>query len=164
MWSPSEGSILGPLLFLLYINHITASSSFEFFLFADDTSIFFSHNDNPDADKIINRELQKISDWLSANKLSLNVGKSQLLSFSLCSKPMVTISIIRNYSGNTRSLGIYLGILINNKLQWKDQINSINLKLSNGVGLLIIIRHFFTKSVLRSIYFSFVYPRVDYNL
>ena len=89
-----QGSILGPLLFLLYINDITASSSsFKLFLFADDISIFFSHKDNPDAEKIINMELRKVSDWLSANKLSLNVGKSKLLSFSLFNKPMVTISI-----------------------------------------------------------------------
>ena len=109
-----QGSILGPLLFLLYIIDITASSSsFRFFLFADDTSILFSHKDNPE--KIINRELQKVSDWLSTNKLRLNVGKSKLLSLSLCNKQMVAISINETIE-ETRGAK-YLGVLIDNKLQ-----------------------------------------------
>ena len=106
-------------------------------------------------------ELQKVSDWLSAHKLSLNVGKSKQLSFSLCNKP--TMSINNEIIEETR-VAKYLGILIDNKLQWKDQINSINLKLSKGIGLLSKIRHFVPKSVLRSIYVSFIYPHVDYNL
>ena len=109
------------------MNYISISStSFKFFLFADDTSIFFSHKDNPDAEKIINTELQKVSDWLSANKLSLNVEKSKILSFSLCNKPKLTVSINNKIIKETQAAK-YLGILIDNKLQWKDHINSINL-------------------------------------
>ena len=78
-----QGSILGPLLFLLYINDIVLSSEvFKFTLFADDTSLFYSHKNKTEAVIIINQELAKISEWLAANKLSLNVGKSQLLIFS----------------------------------------------------------------------------------
>ena len=77
-----QGSILGPLLFLLYINDIVLSSKvFKFNLFADD-SLFFSHDKPHDAVNIINCELEKISQWLAANKLSLNVGKSKLLIFN----------------------------------------------------------------------------------
>ena len=106
-------------------------------------------------------ELQKVSDWLSAHKLSLNVGKSKQLSFSLCNKP--TMSINNEIIEETR-VTKYLGILIDNKLQWKDPINSINLKLSKGIGLLSKIRHFVPKSVLKSIYVSIIYPHVDYKL
>ena len=78
-----QGSILGPLLFLLYINDIVMSSEvFQFTLFADDTSLFYSHKNEQDAVPIINAELSKISNWLAANKLSLNVGKSKLLFFT----------------------------------------------------------------------------------
>ena len=58
----------------------------------------------------------------------------------------------------------YLGILIDNKLNWSNQLNAINLKLSKGTGLLAKIRHYVPSSVLRSLYFSFINPYVDYNL
>ena len=78
-----QGSILGPLLFLLYINDIVLSSDvFKFTLFADDTSLFYSHKNAKQAVETINFELAKISEWLAANKLSLNVGKSKLLVYN----------------------------------------------------------------------------------
>ena len=68
---------------MLYINDIVLSSEvFKFTLFADDTSLFYSHKNKTDAVIIINQGLTKISEWLAADKLSLNVGKSQLLIFS----------------------------------------------------------------------------------
>ena len=79
----SHKAVLGPLLFLLYINDIVLSSSVcKFTLFADDTSLFYSHKDKIEGAKILNTELSKIADWLAANKLSLNVSKSKLLIFS----------------------------------------------------------------------------------
>ena len=78
-----QGSILGPLLFLLYINDIVVASNIcKFTLFADDTSLFFSHENKTEGAKILNIELSNIADWLAANKLSLNVKKSQLLIFT----------------------------------------------------------------------------------
>ena len=63
-----QGSVLGPLLFLLYINSISESSSLlKFFLFADDTTVFYSDQTNDDTENILNRELSKVSDWLAAN-------------------------------------------------------------------------------------------------
>ena len=58
----------------------------------------------------------------------------------------------------------YLGALIDNKLNWSFQINSINLKLSKGIGLLAKIRHYVPSSVLKSLYYSFINPYIDYNL
>ena len=78
-----QGSVLGPLLFLLYINDIILSSTIcKFTLFADDTSLFFSHESKEEGAKILNAELSKIANWLAANKLSLNVSKSKLLIYS----------------------------------------------------------------------------------
>ena len=70
-----QGSVLGPLLFLLYINDIVLSSKIcKFTLFADDTSLFFSHKNKAEGKKILNIDLSKIAEGLAANKLSLNVG------------------------------------------------------------------------------------------
>ena len=58
----------------------------------------------------------------------------------------------------------YLGALIDNKLNWTPQINAVNLKLSKGLGLLAKIRHYVPSSVLKSLYYSFINPYIDYNL
>ena len=79
-----QGSILGPLLFLIYINDIAHSSTIlKFYLFADDTTIFYSSKESPKLQQqTLNTELNKVNSWL-CNKLSLNVGKSCYLKFSL---------------------------------------------------------------------------------
>ena len=75
-----QGSVLGPLLFLLYINDIfVCSQKLDFHLFADDTSLLFSHKNLQTLEKTVNSELANISDWLLANKLSVNVSKSNFL-------------------------------------------------------------------------------------
>ena len=170
-----QGSILGPLLFLLYINDIVMSSDvFKFILFADDTSLFYSHKNKKDATDILNTELSKISQWLAANKLSLNVGKSKLLIFSnqksdtQISEENLEDNGIKLFMNGERLKEVefakYLGVLIDNKLKWTNQIDAINLKLSKGNGLLAKIRHFVPNSVIRTLYFSFINPHTDYNL
>ena len=82
-----QGSILGPLLFLLYINDINKSSNLlKFLLFADDTCLSYSFKPNAKTETTINEELQKVTEWLVTNRLFLNVDKSNYLFFSLKKK------------------------------------------------------------------------------
>ena len=72
-----QGSILGPLLFLLYVNDLHNSTALDPIMFADDTNIFYEHNDLKTLFSLLNQELQKINEWLEANTLSLNVEKTK---------------------------------------------------------------------------------------
>ena len=162
-----QGSVLGPLLFLIYINDIVnASKIFKFFLFADDTSLYYSCKDAKTIEETINRELANISDWLSANRLSLNVGKSKLLYFTNNDRNLLkNIDIkINNQILAEVSHAKYLGVYLDNKLQWDVHINNIKLRLSKGVSILAKIRHYVPSSVLRSLYFTFINSHTNYNL
>ena len=70
-----QGLILGPLLFLLYVNDLHNSAALEPIMFADDTNLFYEHSDLKTLFSLVNQELQKINEWSEANKLSVNVEK-----------------------------------------------------------------------------------------
>ena len=162
-----QGSVLGPLLFLLYINDIAASSKIlDFHLFADDTSIFYSHKDIKTLEMTLNNELKNVSDWLIANKLSLNVKKSNVILFkSQMHKQQDKINIYINHELlEGKKFTKYLGLLIDNKLTWENHIEHVNFKLSKGIGILAKLRHFVSEDILRKLYNAFIQPHVDYGL
>ena len=85
-----QGSVLGPLLFLLYINDFNkASSVLDLHLFADDSNLFSSHKNLQTLESIINNELCNIHEWLCANRLSLNTYKTNYILFHTVQKHII---------------------------------------------------------------------------
>ena len=161
-----QGYILGPLLFLLYINDIyKISSKLSYILFADDTNIFVKGKSLPDVCKIINSELEYLNKWLQANKLSLNVSKTNCMILSSSGKIFDKMKCKININGpelifvnETK----FLGIIVDNKLSWKSHINHVHSKISKGVGILYRARQLVYGETLQTLYESLIKPYFEY--
>ena len=150
-----QGSILGPLLFLIYINDIHVSSpQVKFHHFADDTCIFHSSKD-----------ATTLQSDLKANKLTLNVKKSNLLFFNIGNnEPKKDINIyLDGEQLKPKEYAKYLGVYIDNKLSWQNHIQETNNKINKGIGILKIMRHYLQDKQLINLYFSFIKPYIEYG-
>ena len=149
-----QGSILGPLLFLIYINDlVNVCKSTMPIMFADDTSLFASGTDIHVREDTINKELSNISTWLKVNRLSLNVKKTHFMMFTNKRYSIAKIEIkIDNEPIEETTKTKFLGVIIDNKLTWKDHIMYISGKISRGMGIIIKSRKVLYKQTLLNLY------------
>lgn len=160
-----QGSILGPILFLLYINDISnALPFFNYTLFADDTSLFMKHRNKQELFKKTNVNLTCVCDWLIANVLSLNVMKSNFLFFSNEDHIDVpNVEILGKGLARKKSVK-YLGILIDDKLSWDVHIKSVTSKILQGIGVLKRLKSVLPYKSLLSIYYSLIQSHIQYGI
>ena len=164
-----QGSILGPLLFLIYVNDMHLSvPKLNVVMFADDTNLFISGKDHKNLFNIMNNQLELIDDWFAANKLSLNVQKTKYTLF--CSSlvednlPLKLPTLLFGTKEISRSRYTkFLGVLIDENLNWKKQIKAIESKISSQIGIINRGRKVLNNKAMKMLYFAFVNPYLTYG-
>ena len=158
-----QGSILGPLLFILYTNDISnVSSKSSLILFADDTNIFYHGSNAYELQDIICSDLLCYHDWFCANKLSLNAAKTNYIVFGTLSKNWnVTIKLNDKIVHKVTSTK-FLGVTIDSNLSWSDHIHSICNKISRSVGILSKLKYYIPGNILRCLYQTLILPHLSY--
>ena len=138
----------------------------HFFLFADDTNIYFESDNLLKVEKIVNEELKKLNSWLNLNRLSLNVSKTNFIIFHPYNKPRkhhITLKINRK-AINEKDHIKYLGIIIDSCLNWKQHILIISRKFSRCICILCKLRPFLNTNNLKNLYYSLLYSHLVYAI
>ena len=155
-----QGNDLGPLLFLIYFNDIPNALNSNPRLFADDTCLNINAITPSNLSEKMNQELTTVHKWTTANKITANPEKSHCLIIPL--KKTLSISNISIYFNDSiikiNDTVKYLGITIDNKLNFEEHINALATKISRSLGVLCKLRHTLPKSALRNLYHSMIHP------
>ena len=162
-----QGSILGPLLFILYINDLHRSyRDSQMICYADDCNVFF-RIDRSDIDAStarINDALNTISDWFSCNQLALNASKTNYMVFSGRRRLQINNVSIHNTALTQVRQTNFLGICVDDLLSWKPHIQLTCRKLARSIGILRKVNKHFSRSIRLQLYKSFVIPYLNYGI
>ena len=158
-----QGSILGPLLFIIYVNDMcNISNKLNFILFADDTSVFMSNPDIQILNEAFTRELSKLFKWLSNNKLVLNYKKTNYMIFTKKKIDFNNVELKVNEHTFQRAIVTkFLGVLIDHKLTWNEHTSNMCNKIAKNIGILRKVNYFPPK-ILKLLYHSFLTPYFSY--
>ena len=162
-----QRTILGPLLFLLYINDLpNCLSNCEPRMYADDTHLTYAGGDLESIQLCLNEDLTNVFNWLQANKLTLNMTKTEFMLIgsrqrlgTLKASPTIRMNITQvSQVTSTKSLGV----IIDDRLDWHSHIEKLTKKIASGIGCLKRVRHLIPASTLHLLYQALVKPQFDY--
>ena len=163
-----QGSLLGPLLFLLYINDLpNALCEGQPRMYADDTSISFTAPHKSGLQSVINEDLKNVNVWLKANKLSLNVAKTEFMVIGSRQRLMVNSDAVIHIHIEDKEIkqvetSKSLGLTIDETLGWSKHVMNISKKISAAIGALKRIRSFIDQKSANTIYKALIEPHFSY--
>ena len=160
-----QGSILRPLLFLIYINDLPCVSPlFNMVMYADGTTLYCNLSNNAN-ENYLNSELNKISEWLASNKLSLNTRKTKFMVFhTVQRKIQYPILTINNTVIERVKQFNFLGIILHYTLKWQKHIDHVSKKVSKAIGVMYRLKHVYPEAVLLILYQSIIYAHFNYGI
>jgi len=161
-----QGSILGPLLFLIYVNDLqNVSDNIVPIMYADDTNLFISGKNLTDLISTLNCELGHYMTWMNVNKLSVNVSKTNYVIFR-SKRNKIPSNICNLFLDGTvieRVSSVrFLGVILDETLSWLPHINHVKNKVAKGMGIISKARKCLKSKTLLSLYYSFIYPHLIY--
>jgi len=162
-----QGSVLGPLLFLLYVNDLPKiiNKTSAPIIFADDTSILFAHSNLIDLNKNIHIVFTTLNKWLRANQLSLNFNKTNYVQFATKRSMSVNLKIgfDNNFITNS-SYTKFLVVTMNNTLSWNNHIDFLMKKVSTACYIIRNSKTYVSALSLKMIYYAFFHSAVSFGI
>lgn len=159
-----QGSVLGPLLFLVSINDMAnLPLTGKLILFADDSSLFYPGESIVQNVSDIKHDLLLIYDYLRLNRLTVNIAKTQFINFRAPRKKIPKVSLDFNGTKIEECSSVkYLGLYISNTLNWNEHVDHVARKIVPVIGVMKKIRYKIPSHILRLIYFSLVHSHLNY--
>ena len=159
-----QGSVLGPLLFLVYINDLVDNITCDVKLFADDTLLYLSIDDHNLACQQLNENLTSVQKWADQWLVNFNPQKTKLMNVSLKKNPPFDQYPIffNNVQLGHENMQKHLGLTFNDKLTWTNHIDNIIKGVGKMGDVLTKLKYSLNRSTLETIYFSFVRPKLEY--
>ena len=165
-----QGSVLGPLLFTLYINDINSVSQSAPRLYADDTCLILQHENISGLKKIVKEEICAVNNWMIANKLTLNMSKSNVILINAKNNKMCSLLTSEPLDNAVlpefliTKCAKYLGVTLDNSLSFKLHIDKLTKKLSLSVGILAKLKPYLNSKALLSLYYAIFHSHLQYGL
>ncbi len=157
-----QGSTLGPLLFLLYINDISnCSDKLSFRIFADDTSVFYSCKNANELETVMNEEIQALLKYCAIKKLSVNFKKTNYIVFRSPKRKNITIHL-KNITQESHVK--YLGVYLDENFSWEHQIKHINIKVNKNIGIINKLIYYVDLKMFKQLYYTLIYPYLNYDI
>ena len=164
-----QGSVLGPLFFILYINDLPGlikdMHTSKPTLYADDTSIIITHPNFIDFKEELDTVIDKISNWFRTNLLTLNFNKTYYMNFSAKTKLLIDMQL--SYKGNPISNTLstnFLGLTLDSTLSWNLHVEQMSCKLNSACYAIRLLKSIISTNNLRTVYFAYVHSIITYGI